>query len=88
VTIRGDKLGVQTPINAAIQAEVHTVAQRKARPSLELARALYDRTRAIVNGPYAMPPPSGECEPDPAALDPEVPEEPRGTGPGETRASL
>jgi 2-dehydropantoate 2-reductase len=50
VTIRGDKLGVQTPINAAIQAEVHTVAQRKARPSLELARALYDRTRAIVNG--------------------------------------
>ncbi|UQA61161.1 ketopantoate reductase family protein [Polyangium aurulentum] len=88
VTSRGQKLGVQTPINAAIQAEVHLVAQRKARPSLELARALYDRTRAIVNGPHSMPPPSGEGEPDPAALDPEVPEEPREAGSSESQPSL
>jgi 2-dehydropantoate 2-reductase len=71
VTSRGAKLGVPTPINSAIQAEVHAVAKGKARPSLDLCRALYERTRAVVNAPRSIPP-----EPDPAALDPEIPSNP------------
>jgi len=75
ITSRGQKLGVSTPINAAVQAEVHRVAAGKAKPSLEVCRALYERTRSLVNAPVSMPPPPAEA--DPAALDPEIPAPPR-----------
>jgi len=70
IASRGQKLGIATPINAAIQAEVHSLWAKKGKPSVELCRALYERTRSLVNAPVSMPPPP--AEPDPSALDPEV----------------
>jgi len=75
ITQRGARLGLPTPINAAIQAEVHKVAAKKVKPELGLVRALYERTRPLVNAPFSIPPPP--AEPDPAALDPEIPPPPR-----------
>jgi 2-dehydropantoate 2-reductase len=69
ITSRGARSGIATPLNAAVQAEVHAVAAKKSTPSLELCRALYDRTRHLVNAPFSMPPPPAEA--DPAALDPD-----------------
>jgi 2-dehydropantoate 2-reductase len=69
ITSRGQKLGVATPINAALQSEVHALWAKKGKPSVELCRALYERTRSLVNAPVSMPPPP--AEPDPSALDPE-----------------
>ncbi|MDI1477039.1 2-dehydropantoate 2-reductase [Polyangium sp. y55x31] len=75
ITSRGLSLGVATPINAAIQAEVHALAANRTPPSLALCRALYERTRSLVNAPFSIPPPPAEA--DPAALDPEIPPPPR-----------
>lgn len=75
ITSRGLALGVATPINAAIQAEVHALAANRTPPSLALCRALYERTRSLVNAPFSIPPPPAEA--DPAALDPEIPPPPR-----------
>jgi 2-dehydropantoate 2-reductase len=69
ITARGARFGIPTPINAAIQAEVHALASRKRTPSLDLCHALYDRTRELVSAPFSMPPPPAEA--DPAALDPD-----------------
>ncbi len=68
ITRRGQIHGIDTPINAAIQAEVHAVAAKRKSPSLDLCRALYDNTRHLVNGPVSVPAPP---EADTAALDPE-----------------
>lgn len=68
ITRRGQIYGFATPINAAIQAEVHAVAAKRKTPSLELCRALYDNTRHLVNAPVSVPPPA---DADTAALDPE-----------------
>ncbi len=75
ITSRGQKLGISTPVNAAVQAEVHALAARRMAPSLALCRSLYERTRSLVNAPFSMPPPPAEA--DPAALDPEIPAPPR-----------
>jgi 2-dehydropantoate 2-reductase len=69
ITRRGQAFGIATPINSAIQAEVHAVAAKRKTPSLDLCRALYDNTRDLVNAPVSVPPPPAEA--DPAALDPE-----------------
>lgn len=51
VVARGAALGIPTPINAAIRDQVMDIAKRKATPGLALLRALFDRTRGIVNAP-------------------------------------
>lgn len=68
ITRRGQLHEIATPINAAVQAEVHAVAAKRKTPSLDLCRALYENTRHLVNAPVSIPPPA---EADPAALDPE-----------------
>jgi len=69
ITRRGQMYGIATPINAAVQSEVHAVAAKRKTPSIDLCRALYDNTRHLVNAPVSVPPPPAEA--DPAALDPE-----------------
>jgi len=69
IVTRGTRLGIPTPINAAVQAEVHALASQKRKPSLEVCRALYERTRHLVDAPFSIPPPP--AEPDSAALDPD-----------------
>ncbi|MCK6589099.1 MAG: 2-dehydropantoate 2-reductase [Polyangiaceae bacterium] len=44
----GAKLGIPTPINAAVRDQVLDIARGKCKSSLDLARALFDRTRALV----------------------------------------
>ena len=68
ITRHGQIHGLATPINAAVQAEVHAVAAKRKTPSLDLCRALYDNTRNLVNAPVSVPVPA---EADSAALDPE-----------------
>lgn len=65
VTSRGDRLGIPTPINAAIREQVLTIARGKAKPSLELARAFFEQTRALVT-PEALAAPVQARTPDPA----------------------
>lgn len=69
ITRRGQASGVATPINSAIQTEVHAVAAKRKTPSLDLCRALYENTRHLAIAPISVPPPPAEA--DPAALDPE-----------------
>jgi len=68
ITRRGRLHGIATPINSAVQAEVHAMAAKKKTPSLDLCRALYENTRDLVHAPISVSPPA---EADPAALDPE-----------------
>jgi 2-dehydropantoate 2-reductase len=51
VLARGSACGIATPINAAVRDEVMKIAAGKARPSLDLLRALFDRTRVILGAP-------------------------------------
>jgi 2-dehydropantoate 2-reductase len=44
----GAKLGLPTPINAAVREQVLEIARGKKKSSVELARDLFDRTRALV----------------------------------------
>jgi 2-dehydropantoate 2-reductase len=44
----GARLGVPTPINAAVREQVHAIARGQGKSSLDLARELYERTRALV----------------------------------------
>lgn len=46
VVERARQLRLEAPVNARIQALVHEIARGEHRPSLELARRLYDETRA------------------------------------------
>jgi 2-dehydropantoate 2-reductase len=69
ITRRGQACGIATPINSAIQMEVHAVAEKRKTPSLDICRALYENTRHLVDAPVSVPPPPAEA--DPAALDPE-----------------
>lgn len=68
ISRRGQLHGIATPINAAVQAEVHAMAAKRKTPSIELCRALYENTRDLVHVPISVAPPA---EPDTAALDPE-----------------
>jgi 2-dehydropantoate 2-reductase len=68
ISRRGQMHGIATPINSAIQAEVHALAAQKKTPSIELCRSIYENTRHLVQAPISVTPPP---EADSAALDPE-----------------
>ncbi|WP_437966782.1 2-dehydropantoate 2-reductase [Sorangium sp. So ce260] len=56
VVERGAALDIPTPINAAVREEVLAIAARKRKPSLDLLRALFDRTRELVGAPSSNRP--------------------------------
>ena len=58
VAMRGAALGVPTPISGAIREQVLAIARGEVRPSLDLARTLFERTRALVLQPELAPVPS------------------------------
>lgn len=60
---RGITLGIPTPINYAAREHVLAIAARERRSSVELLRALYERTRAFVTPSVSVPP-----EPPPSEL--------------------
>jgi 2-dehydropantoate 2-reductase len=62
VATRGSAQGIPTPINAAIREEVLAIARHAKKPGLDLLRAFFDRTRALLGAP-----PRRE-EPDPALV--------------------
>jgi 2-dehydropantoate 2-reductase len=66
VVTRGDARGIPTPINAAVRAEVLAIARGEAKPSLDLLRRFFDKTRALVGAQAVMEPPSID-EPPPLA---------------------
>lgn len=45
IVTRGQRRGIPTPINAAVQAKVHAIARREVGSSLDLLRKLHDETR-------------------------------------------
>jgi 2-dehydropantoate 2-reductase len=53
VVARGSACGVSTPINAAIRDEVLAIARGARKPSLDLLRNFFDRTRSLLGGPTA-----------------------------------
>lgn len=70
VITRGAALGIPTPINAAIRAQVLEIAAGKTTPSHELIRRFFDQTRALIApdaaiepAPIIVPPPA-----EPAAI--------------------
>lgn len=48
IIARGARFGVPTPINAAVREQVLDVARGKGKSSMDLARALFERSRALV----------------------------------------
>ncbi|AUX48051.1 hypothetical protein SOCE26_095780 [Sorangium cellulosum] len=74
VVARGAALDIATPINAAVRDEVLAIAARTRKPSLELLRALFDRTRGLVGGAPASAPPPPVAAPN----EPSVPSEAAG----------
>jgi 2-dehydropantoate 2-reductase len=56
VALRGEALGVATPVNALARDFVHAIAERRARPGMELLRRFYDETRAALTAPPAAEP--------------------------------
>jgi len=71
VASRGAALGIPTPINAAIRDQVLAVARCEGRPSMDLLRRFFERTRPLVGAPAAPPP-----EPSTAPATPVTLEEP------------
>jgi 2-dehydropantoate 2-reductase len=64
VVSRGAILGIPTPINAAIRAEVLAIARGKAKPSHDLCRSFFERTRALLgNAGLDASPPSMDAPP-------------------------
>lgn len=49
VISRGEKLGIATPINAAVREQVLRIAGGKEKPSIQTARRLFDGTRDLVS---------------------------------------
>lgn len=45
VVMRGTQLGIETPINAALQREIHAIAKGKRRSSMETLEQLFKATR-------------------------------------------
>ena len=82
VVTRGQALGIPTPINAAIREQVFEIARGKARPSLDLMRRFFERTRplagAAADASYGgdVPPPSLMTLPSPAPVEPPFPPAP------------
>jgi 2-dehydropantoate 2-reductase len=69
VQARGARLGIATPINAAIREQVLAIAAGKARPSLDLLRDFFQRTRASVAHPASLDGDGPRSEPAPAAAE-------------------
>ena len=69
VQTRGARLGISTPINAAIREQVLAIAAGKARPSLDLLREFFKRTRASVAHPASLEGDGPRSEPAPAVAD-------------------
>lgn len=67
VASRGLALSVATPINAAVRDQVLGIARGDARPSLDLLRRFFDRTRALLDAPMSdfAPPSVPVAEPAP-----------------------
>jgi 2-dehydropantoate 2-reductase len=53
IVTRGVALGYPTPINTAIRDQVFAIARGEAKPSLELLRSFFERTRSLVVAPAA-----------------------------------
>ena len=65
VTTRGAALGIATPLNSAVREQVLAIAARKARPSIDLLRSFWQRTRAPA--PAATPSTSLDADGPPSA---------------------
>ena len=81
VVSRGAVLGIPTPINSAIRAQVFEIAQGKAEPGIDLTRRFFERTRTLAGtaadasyggdaSPPSMTPAPTYQEPPAAYLDP------------------
>lgn len=77
VVTRGAKLGIATPVNAAIRDQVLAIAARKATSSHELLRDFFDRTRNLdartvplttADGPASVPAPEATATVEAAPL--------------------
>lgn len=53
VATRGASLGVPTPINLAVRDQVLAIARGEGRPSMELLRGFFERTRSLVSAPLS-----------------------------------
>jgi 2-dehydropantoate 2-reductase len=53
VATRGAMHGIPTPINAAIREQVLAIARGEGRPSMELLRSFFERTRALLGAPVS-----------------------------------
>ena len=90
VVTRGARLGVATPLNAVVREQVLDIARGKAKPSVRLLQAFFDRTRVLptagAGAPGAFDPTVGVGAPPASPADPAatVPLAPLGT----TDASL
>jgi 2-dehydropantoate 2-reductase len=71
VVTRGKALGIPTPINAAVREQVFEIARGKARPSIDLMRRFFDRTRDIA-GAAADASYNGDAPPPPMATPPMI----------------
>ncbi|MFT3773528.1 MAG: 2-dehydropantoate 2-reductase [Minicystis sp.] len=64
VASRGAIFGIPTPINTAIREQVLAIARGEGRPSIDLLRRFFERTRSLVSAPASERAPS----PVPAAV--------------------
>jgi 2-dehydropantoate 2-reductase len=84
VVSRGQKLGVPTPMNAAIRDEIWSIAKGKAKSSFTELRAFFDKTRSIADARASSP--GGqtiEAAPLPSTPASDEPVEPIAAGPTE-----
>jgi 2-dehydropantoate 2-reductase len=80
VVTRGAALGIPTPVNATIRADVFAIARGEAKPGPDLLRRLFERTRSLIGAPpesmrsvdMPPPPPSVDMAPPPADMAPSV----------------
>jgi 2-dehydropantoate 2-reductase len=56
VATRGEALGVATPVNALLRDTVHAIAERRAKPGMDLLRRFYDDTRVAASAPASSTP--------------------------------
>ena len=69
VVTRGQALGIPTPVNAAIREQVLDIARGKAKPSIDLMRRFFERTRVFPGAP-ADASYGGDVQPPPPAPPP------------------
>ncbi|APR83604.1 2-dehydropantoate 2-reductase [Minicystis rosea] len=68
VVSRGAAFAIPTPINTAVRDQVLAIARGEARPSLDLLRRFFERTRALVGAPVSERTPSPIAEPIPSSV--------------------